>query len=43
MTILTISPDRYGDLVQVASQPGFRDWQTMVRKTGGCAPNRSQR
>ena len=33
----TISPDLYGDLVQVASQPGFRDWQAMVRNTGGCA------
>ena len=33
----TITPDLYGDLVQVASQPGFRDWQAMVRNTGGCA------
>jgi hypothetical protein len=33
----TISPDLYGDLVQVASEPGFTDWQAMVRNTGGCA------
>ena len=34
---MTVSPDLYGDLVQVASQPDFRDWQAMVRNTGGCA------
>jgi hypothetical protein len=33
----TIHPDLYGDLVDVASRPGFADWQAMVRSIGGCA------
>jgi hypothetical protein len=33
----TIDPELYGDLVQVASRPGFADWQAMVRSIGGCA------
>lgn len=37
MTATTITPDLYGDLVETAAQPGFRDWLTMVRSTGGCA------
>jgi hypothetical protein len=37
VSCIDIGPDLYGDLVQVASQPGFRDWQAMVRNTGGCA------
>jgi hypothetical protein len=37
MTPLPISPDLYGDIVQTASEPGFRDWLAMVKATGGCA------
>jgi hypothetical protein len=33
----TLSPDLYGDLVQVASRPDFPTWQAMVKATGGCA------
>jgi hypothetical protein len=32
-----INPELYGDLVEVASRPGFSDWLGMVRATGGCA------
>jgi hypothetical protein len=32
-----ISPELYGDLVAVASQPDFAEWSAMVRSTGGCA------
>ena len=32
-----IGPELYADLVDVASQPGFRDWLGQVRATGGCA------
>jgi hypothetical protein len=37
MTPSPISPDLYGDIVQTAGQPGFRDWLAMVKATGGCA------
>jgi len=33
----TITPDLYGDLVDVASRPDFGEWLGMVRATGGCS------
>jgi hypothetical protein len=33
----SIHRELYGDLVGVASRPGFADWQAMVRSIGGCA------
>lgn len=32
-----VGPAMYGDLVVTASQPGFAEWLTDVRTTGGCA------
>lgn len=32
-----VTPEIYSDLVAAAADPGFDEWQAMVRATGGCA------
>jgi hypothetical protein len=34
---VTVTPEHYGDLVEVATRPDYEEWLTMVRATGGCA------